>query len=189
MGEIKEEWILGLAAEVAAERAKAAGEIYRAGRERAESAVRGWWRNKELAGLCGDQPAVTVGLAVEPLTFAEIRKANGSPKLARVPPEQDASEFALHFPEGIALDVLTTREPGAQGAIARFLAKQGAGVQQVEFRCRDVDRATAILREQFGVAPVYPAKTAGADGTRVNFFLVPGAEGRKVLIELYEAAE
>jgi len=189
MGEIKEEWIVGLAAEEAAVRAKAAGEIYRAGRERADSAVQGWWRNKELARLCGDKPAVTVGLAVEPPTFAEIRKANGFPKLARVPPEQDANEFALHFPEGIALDVLTTREPGGLGAIARFLARQGEGVQQVEFRCGDVDRAAAILREEFAVEPVYPAKTTGADVTKVNFFLVAGAEGWKVLIELYEAEQ
>ena len=189
MGEIKQEWILGLSAKEAAERAKAAGEIYRVGRERAEKVVRGWWQNTDFARLCGDQPAVTVGLAVRPLTFAQIREANGFPKLARLPPEQDASEFALHFPDGTTLDVLTTREPGAQGAITKFLNKQGEGVQQVEFRCADVDRATAILREEFGVKPVYPAKTAGADGTKVNFFLVAGADGEKVLIELYEAAE
>jgi len=188
MGEINEQWILGLAAKEASERAKAAREIYRAGRERAERAVSGWWQNSELAQLCGDQLAVTVGLAVRPLTFAQIREANGFPKLARVPPEHDASEFALHFPDGIALDVLTTRQPGAQGAITKFLAKQGEGVQQAEFRCADVDRATAILREEFGVEPVYPAKTAGADGTKVNFFLVAGADGKKVLIELYETA-
>jgi hypothetical protein len=33
---------------------------------------------------------------------------------------------------------------------------------------------------------VYEATRSGADGTRVNFFLVPAAEGRKVLIELVE---
>src|SRR4030095_3472325 len=100
--------------------------------------------------LCGVDPVATVGLAVLPLTFAGIREANDWPRLAQVPPEQDASEFELQFPGGVALDVLTTREPGGAGAIARFLAKQGEGVQQVEFRCADVDRAAAILREQFG---------------------------------------
>jgi hypothetical protein len=38
------------------------------------------------------------------------------------------------------------------------------------------------------VAPVYRATRAGADGTRVNFFLVP-AQGKKVLIELVEATQ
>jgi hypothetical protein len=59
-------------------------------------------------------------------------------------------------------------------------------VQQVEFRCSDVDRAAAILREQFGVQSVYPQKRPGADGAQVNFFLALSAHGKKVLIELYE---
>jgi hypothetical protein len=36
------------------------------------------------------------------------------------------------------------------------------------------------------VTPIYPGKRPGADGTRVNFFLVPLPDGGKVLIELYE---
>jgi len=51
-----------------------------------------------------------------------------------------------------------------------------------------VDRATQILRDKFGLAPVYPATRAGADGTRVNFFLVSAPGASKVLIELYEPA-
>jgi hypothetical protein len=34
---------------------------------------------------------------------------------------------------------------------------------------------------------VYPQARAGADGTRVNFFLVGKSGGGKVLIELFEA--
>jgi hypothetical protein len=56
----------------------------------------------------------------------------------------------------------------------------------VEYRCLDVDRATALVKENFGLAPVYPAARAGADDTRINFFLVPADIGGKVLIELYE---
>jgi hypothetical protein len=51
-----------------------------------------------------------------------------------------------------------------------------------------VDRATAILRSRFGLAPIYPATRAGADGTRVNFFLAATPDGKKVLIELVQAA-
>ena len=139
--------------------------------------------------LLGPHPVVTVGLAVERATFGRIRVANGTPRLAEVPAEQDAEEFELHFPDGVLLDVLTTREPGGSGAIARYLAKFGEGVQQVEFRCENVDRATDILKEKFDVKPVYPATRPGADGTKVNFFLMGLIGTPKVLIELYERAK
>jgi hypothetical protein len=170
-------------------RAAAAVEIYRAGRTPADQVVHSWWTNDEIYSLLlGSNPSVTVGLAVRRESFDKIREANGSPQLAQVPPDQDAEEFQLHFPNGIALDVLTTKDPGGSGAIAKYLAKFGEGVQQVEYRCRNVDRATAILREEFGVAPIYPATRAGADGTRVNFFLVSLPDEQRVLIELYEAS-
>jgi hypothetical protein len=59
-------------------------------------------------------------------------------------------------------------------------------VQQVEFRCTNVDRATEILKSKFSIAPIYPLTRAGADGTGVNFFLVTTSNGGKALIELYE---
>ena len=104
-----------------------------------------------------------------------------------MPADQDAEEFELRFADDVFLDVLTTREPGGSGAIAKYLAKFGEGVQQVEYRCTNVDRATQILKDKFGVVPVYPATRPGADGTRINFFLVVSPDGGKVLIELYES--
>jgi hypothetical protein len=127
-----------------------------------------------------------VGLAVHPETFAHIREANSMPRLADVPPDQNAQEFELHFPEGIALDVLTTRERDGAGAIARYLSRSGEGIQQVEYRCSNVNRASAILQQRFGLTTVYPQARAGADDTRINFFLVPTEDRGKVLIELYE---
>jgi hypothetical protein len=180
--------ITGLASADPSERTGAAHTIYHAGRISADEAVSLWWKDAELSGLLlKPSPVVTVGLAVERATFGRIRVANGTPRLAEVPAEQDAEEFELDFPDGVLLDVLTTREPGGSGAIARYLAKFGEGVQQVEFRCENVDRATEILKEKLDVKPVYPATRPGADGTRVNFFLVPSTAGRKVLVELYEA--
>jgi hypothetical protein len=170
-------------------RTAAAAEIYRHGRAAVDPAVLAWWSNTELASLLGGTPAITVGLAVPPKTFAHIRDANGKPPLADVPPDQDAEEFELHFPNGISLDVLTARDPHGQGAIARYLARFGEGIQQVEFQCAGVDRATQILRKEFDLQPIYPQTRRGAGNTRVNFFLVPVPNGGKVLVELYEAAD
>jgi hypothetical protein len=172
-------------------RIAAASEIYQHGRKPADRAIFDWWQDTELSGLLlGPNPLVTVGVAVKPETFALIRAANAEPDLARVPPDQDAEEFELRFANGIELDILTTEDPAGPGAIARFLSRFGEGVQQVEFCCLNVDRATTILRERFDVAPIYPHARPGANGTTINFFLLPASgEGKntKVLIELYES--
>ena len=183
--------ITNLSAAEKSARVVAASEIYRHGRAAADRAIFRWWRDAELSKLLfGPKPVVTVGVAVRRETFARIRAANGQPALADVPPEQDTEEFELHFGNGVELDVLTSKEPSGQGAIARFLAKFGEGVQQVELQCLDVNRGMAILREHFSVAPVYPEARPGANGSKVNFVLVPVpgevGENRKVLVELYE---
>ena len=181
--------IAGLCSGEAPVRERAAAEIYAAGRASAEHATEAWRSNAELSALLlGQEPAATVGVAVQRETFSKIRAAHSISRLAEVPSDQDAEEFELQFSNGISLDILTSRAPGGEGAIARFLGKFGEGVQQVEFRCSDVDRATEILKEKFGVAAVYPETRPGADGTRVNFFLVSVPGGGKVLIELYESA-
>jgi hypothetical protein len=180
------EAILGLSSNDLSARIAAAKEIYRRGRTLADQATHVWRADAKFSALLDTDPAVTVGLAVERDTFARIRQANGSPRLADVPPDQDAEEFELHFPEQVSLDILTTREPGGGGAIARYLSKFGEGVQQVEYRCSDVSAATSILRQVFGISPVYPQSRGGADGTLVNFFLVEVPGAGKVLIELYQ---
>ena len=129
-----------------------------------------------------------MGIAVHPETFQKIREANNSPRLADVPADQDAQEFELHLNASLEFDILTTREPGGAGAISRYLQKFGEGIQQIEIYVRDVDRATDILRTRFSLPPLYPATRAGADGTRVNFFLATGPDAKKVLIELVQAA-
>ena len=177
------------------QRHTAALELYRIGADRAQAAVRPWATDKELARLVSGPPIV--GIAVQPPRFTAIHAAWGAPALADVPAEQDAREFELHIEfDGASaqLDVITPRDAGdpasqgGNGAIARYLGKQGEGVQQVEFPCKDVTRAAAILRERFHIEPAYPEAHPGAGGTRVNFFLVALPEGGKGLIELFEPA-
>jgi hypothetical protein len=181
--------ITNLSSGEASAREAAAAEIYQAGRTRAEQAAEAWWSDAELSGLLsGPKPNVTVGLAVQRETFSKIRVAHSVSRLADVPSDQDAEEFELHFVDGVSLDILTSRAPGADGAIAGFLEKFGEGIQQVEFLCSNVGRAAEILKEKFGVAQIYPESRPGADGTRINFFLTPVPSGGKLLIELYESA-
>ena len=170
-------------------RVTAATEIHHIGRALANDAIFPWWEDTEIFTLLeGGNPFVTVGVAVTPERFEKIHEAWGSPHLAEVPPDQDAREFELHLPGGLSMDVLTSKDSGGSGAVAKFLQKFGEGVQQVEFRCKDVDRATQILQQKFSLKPVYPATRPGADGTRINFFLLTAPGPNKVLVELYEPA-
>jgi hypothetical protein len=172
------------------QRERAAGEIFRQGCGAAEPVLKKWFADPDFRRLVPSRgPLLTVGIAVEPAQFEEIRRRSGQPRLAQAPPDQDVLEFELHFPHGVRLDLLTTRDPAGGGAIARFLARHGPGIQQVECEVRDVARATEVLRTRLGLMPLYPETRAGADGTRVNFFLVPLGEDRKVLIELVEVPE
>jgi hypothetical protein len=182
------ELIAGLAAADAGARERAAGEIFRRGCAAAEPVLKQWFADAEFRQLVfGRGPLLTVGLAVEPAQFAEIRRRAGAIKLAQAPPDQDVQEFELQFPHGVRLDVLTPLDPAGSGAIARFLARFSPGIQQVECEVRDAARATKLIRSRFALQPVYPEVRAGTEGTRVNFFLAPAAEGRKILIELVEA--
>lgn len=171
-----------------ATRRNAAKAIFEAGVELIGPLLREWMGDPGLASCIAfaGAPHITVGIAVEPQRFDAIRAANGMPPLADVPPDQDAKEFELEFRDGVHLDILTTREPGGAGAIARYLQKLGEGIQQIEVNVNDVDRATGLLRTRFGLAPVYPATRRGANGTRVNFFLVPVHAGGKLLVELVQ---
>lgn len=183
------DWLADLENPDVTTRERAALGLYRYGRAMGEAAVAAWRGNLDFAAELTGEP--TVGIAVTPARFDAIRVAMGGPALADVPPDQDAVEFELRLAtaRGDAfLDILTTRAPGAGGAVDRFLEKRGEGIQQVEFLVRNVDRATALLREHFGLQPVYPAARAGANGTRVNFVLASTPDGKKVLIEFVETS-
>ena len=182
--------IRGLSDASSEKRGAAAAALFEKGSEAIDPILRAWLAFAALSDLIkragSGKPRLTVGIAVQPGTFDGIRAANGSPRLAKVPPDQDACEFELDFPGAVHLDILTTRDASGAGAIAKYLQKFGEGIQQVEISVRNVDRATEILRSQFALQPIYPVTRAGADGTRVNFFLASTPDGKKVLIELVE---
>lgn len=166
-------------------RERAARELFRRGYANAETAIASWRADSQIAHLISFR--ATVGIAVTPERFGKIRAALDDPRLVEVPPDQDAQEFEWSLDSGVHLDVLTTCAAGEDGAVAKFLKKFGEGIQQVEFLTDDVDSVTRLLGSRLNVSPVYPATRAGADGTRVNFFLASIPSGGKILIELVEA--
>ena len=194
------ECIRNLADSDPAKRRAAARRLRLAGAASFFSASREWFEDVEFRELVPgfsmaaagaptpEDTSFSIGIAVQPENFERIRTANGSPRLAEVPPDQDALEFELRWGEHEEFDILTTRDPSGPGAIARYLRKFGEGIQQIEMNVTSVNRATEILRTRFGLTPVYPETHAGANGARVNFFLVPVVEGGRVLIELVEPA-
>jgi tellurite resistance protein TerC len=199
---ITPELVLRLTNNDPVERAWTASRLFAAGKARVLGSLQKWADDREFQGLLVHEKVgnealgiaasakLTVGVAVLPETFDKIRAANGSVDLADAPADQDVLEFELEFGESgmphARLDILTTNAPGGNGAIARFLAKFGEGIQQVEIDVTNVDRATEILRTRFNIPPIFPATRAGANGTRVNFFLVTAEDNQKLLVEFVE---
>lgn len=69
--------------------------------------------------------------------------------------------------------------------IARFLDRNGPGIQQVAYRVTDIDAACATLRER-GTRLLYDEPKRGTAGSRINFIHPKDAGG--VLVELVEPA-
>jgi methylmalonyl-CoA/ethylmalonyl-CoA epimerase len=72
-----------------------------------------------------------------------------------------------------------------ESTIARFLDRNGPGVQQVAYTVTDIDATSAALRER-GMRLLYDAPRRGTAGSRINFVHPKDAAG--VLVELVEPA-
>ena len=84
-------------------------------------------------------------------------------------------------PDGGRLQLLAPLTP--ESAIARFLDRNGPGVQQVAYTVADVDAACAALRDR-GMRLLFPEPKRGTAGSRINFVHPKDAGG--VLVELVE---
>jgi methylmalonyl-CoA/ethylmalonyl-CoA epimerase len=69
--------------------------------------------------------------------------------------------------------------------IAKFLDRNGPGIQQMAFRVTDIDAVGATLRER-GVRLLYDVPKRGTSNSRVNFIHPKDAGG--ILVELVEPA-
>ena len=86
-------------------------------------------------------------------------------------------------PEGGYVQLLAPLS--AESAIAKFLDRNGPGVQQVAFTVDDLEAACAALRDR-GMRLLYDEPRRGTAGSRINFVHPKDAGG--VLVELVEPA-
>ncbi|MFL6060741.1 MAG: methylmalonyl-CoA epimerase [Marmoricola sp.] len=73
-----------------------------------------------------------------------------------------------------------------ESTIAKFLDRNGPGLQQLAFRVTDVEAVSDVLRER-GLRLLYDAPKRGTANSRINFVHPKDAGG--VLVELVEPAE
>ncbi|PMR58325.1 methylmalonyl-CoA epimerase [Verrucosispora sp. ts21] len=85
--------------------------------------------------------------------------------------------------EGGCLQLLAPLTP--ESTVAKFLDRNGPGVQQVAYTVTDVDAACAALRDR-GLRLLYDTPRRGTAGSRINFVHPKDAGG--VLVELVEPA-
>ncbi|NMO91259.1 methylmalonyl-CoA epimerase [Actinomycetospora sp. TBRC 11914] len=100
--------------------------------------------------------------------------------------EQGVREAMLHAPDdetGAAVQLLAPLHESS--TIAKFIDRNGPGLQQVAYRVRNVEAAAAALREK-GVRLLYENARRGTADSRVNFVHPKDAGG--VLVELVEPA-
>ncbi len=128
-----------------------------------------------------------VGIAVpdlrEAIAFYEL--AFGiTPVHEEINEEQGVHEAMLTVGEGdTRIQLLAPLTPDS--TIAKFIGRNGPGLQQLAFRVDDVEAAAAALRGR-GMRLLYDVPKRGTADSRVNFVHPKDAGG--VLVELVEPA-
>ena len=72
-----------------------------------------------------------------------------------------------------------------ESTIAKFISRNGPGMQQLAYRVKDLDHVIATLKER-GVRLLFPEPKRGTAGSRINFCHPKDTGG--VLLELVEPA-
>ncbi|MCT1355820.1 MULTISPECIES: methylmalonyl-CoA epimerase [unclassified Gordonia (in: high G+C Gram-positive bacteria)] len=129
-----------------------------------------------------------VGIAVPDLDSAKEWYAThlGFETLHQETNAEQGVEEAMVGPAGGTGAVIQLLAPlDESSTIAKFIDRNGPGLQQLAVRVTDVDAVTARLTEA-GVRVLYPAAKRGTADSRINFVHPKDAGG--VLLELVEPA-
>jgi methylmalonyl-CoA/ethylmalonyl-CoA epimerase len=98
--------------------------------------------------------------------------------------EQGVAEAMMAVGEsGSCIQLLAPLSP--ESTIAKFLDRNGPGMQQLAYRVTDIEKVGEVLRER-GVRLLYDTPRRGTSDSRVNFVHPKDAGG--VLVELVEPA-
>lgn len=95
--------------------------------------------------------------------------------------EQHVDEAMLAIPSGASIQLLAPTD--SDSTIAKFLDRQGPGLQQIAFAVTDIDEAMELLTNA-GIQLIYETAKAGTSGSSVNFIHPKDMGG--VLVELVQ---
>lgn len=96
--------------------------------------------------------------------------------------EQGVREAMMRVGDsGSCIQLLAPLSP--ESTIAKFLDRNGQGMQQLAYRVEDIDAVCATLRER-GLRLLYDTPKRGTSNSRVNFIHPKDARG--ILVELVE---
>ena len=102
--------------------------------------------------------------------------------------EQGVAEAMMgtgsQLPESAQIQLLAPLNENS--TIAKFIDRNGPGMQQLAYRVADLDHVSAVLKER-GMRLLFPEAKRGTGGSRINF--VHPKDARGVLLELVELPE
>lgn len=131
-----------------------------------------------------------VGIAVPDLVAAidfHTRVLGGRLAHQEINEEQGVAEAMIAFgntPGSTQIQLLAPLSP--ESTIAKFIGRNGPGLQQLAYRVADVAGASAALTAA-GLRLLYPEPRRGTAGSLINFVHPKDAGG--VLVELVQPAE
>lgn len=128
-----------------------------------------------------------VGLAVSDLDEAIARwsKTFGIEVSHReINQSQGIEEAMLHLADGTGLQLLAPLN--SDSTIAKFLGRNGEGMQQLAFRVTNIEVAMAAVLKA-GMRLIYPESQIGTAGSLINFVHPKDVGG--VLVELVQTVE
>ena len=95
--------------------------------------------------------------------------------------EQHVAEAMMQIPSGVSIQLLAPTDDDS--TIAKFLNKQGPGLQQIAFAVTDINKAMELLKNA-GIRVLYETAKKGTSGSSINFIHPKDMGG--VLVELVQ---
>lgn len=98
--------------------------------------------------------------------------------------EQKVAEAMMAIPSGVSVQLLAPTD--ADSTIAKFLDRNGPGLQQIAFAVTDIEQATDLLKNA-GFRLLYESPKMGTSDSLINFIHPKDMGG--VLVELVQHSE